>query len=347
MSEPSELRRDPAGGPWVIIAPRRAERPDEFAAREAAAGGLPMESCPFCPGHEGATPPETAAVREAGSVPDGPGWSVRVVPNKYPAVGTVAEPPPAAFDGGLFEVRPGAGAHEVVIETPDHNLDFSRLTSAVAGAVVRTWRDRIRALERDPGCAYVQLFKNHGRNAGASLSHPHSQIVALPVVPVRIAEEIEAAVLFRAAHGVCLHCRILEEETADGRRVILDEGGFLATAPFASRFPYEIRLQPRRHADRFVDLDDEETAALADRLRAVLGRLRRSLDDPPFNLLLHQSPPSGRGGRPDEEIAPAYHWHIEILPVLSRVAGFEWGTGIHINTVAPETAAARLRREEA
>ena len=225
--------------------------------------------------------------------------------------------------------------------------EMTGLTAAAAGAVVRTWRDRVRALEQDPGCAYVQLFKNHGRNAGASLSHPHSQIVGLPVVPARIGEEIEAAARFRAVHGECLSCRVLEEEIDDGRRVILDEAGFVATAPFASRFPYEVRLEPRGHPGRFAELEDVRAGSLARRLRTVLGRLRRSLGDPPFNLLLRQAPAPGRGGRPDEEVAASFHWRIEILPILARAAGFEWGTGIHINPVAPEAAAARLGRESA
>ncbi|MGD0781620.1 MAG: DUF4921 family protein [Candidatus Aminicenantales bacterium] len=341
MSASSELRRDPAGGNWVIIAPDRANRPDEFRPRAVRPAGGSAASCPFCPGREARTPPEVAAVRPPSSPPDGPGWRVRVVPNKFPALSR-AGGHPEMRTGGLFQGLDGVGVHEVVIETPDHAADFSSLSPGAAGEVVRTWRDRLRALAAEPSCAYVQLFKNYGRAAGASLSHLHSQVVALPVVPGRIREEIGLAARFHAANGACLHCRVIAEETALAKRVILRDADFIATAPYASRFPYEIHIHPLRHAARFTSAEDGETGALAALLRVVLGRLRRALDDPPFNLLLHQSPPVRKAGLSAGDESPAYHWHIEILPVLTRVAGFEWGTDIHINPIPPEAAAERL-----
>ena len=346
MIEPSELRRDPAGGHWVIIAPERAKRPDEFDPRPVRRGAESSASCPFCSGREDRTPPEVAAIRPPGSAPDGPGWSVRVVPNKFPALARserAAEPRSA----GLFQSREGVGVHEVVIEAPDHGVDFPSLSPAAAGAVVRTWRDRLRTLEGEAACAYVQLFKNHGREAGASLSHPHSQIVALPVIPGRIRFEIDAAVRFRAEHGACLHCRVLAEEVASGRRMIVSDADHVVSAPFASRFPYEMHIHPRRHAARFTAIGDAEAEALGALLRTVLGRLRRSLDDPPFNILLHQAPSGPPADPAFAAESVAYHWHFEILPVLTRVAGFEWGTGIHINPVPPEKAAALLGRDSA
>lgn len=346
MSEAPELRRDPAGGHWVIIAPERAKRPDEFKTGPVHVAPGAAATCPFCPGRESHTPPEIIAVRPPGSTPNGPGWRVRVVPNKYPALVRQAELP-VPMTGGLFQTLAGAGMHEVLIETPDHGTDFSLLSPGAAAEVVRTWRDRLRALEAESFCAYVQLFKNYGREAGASLSHPHSQVVALPVVPGRIREEINAALRFRAANGECLHCRVIAEETASGRRLILGDADFIITAPFASRFPYEMHVHPRRHAARFSSAGDHETDALAALLRIILGRLRRSLDDPPFNLLLHQSPPVRKLDLSADEESLAYHWHLEILPVLTRIAGFEWGTGMHINPVPPESAAARLSRESA
>ncbi len=341
MSGSSELRRDPAGGHWVIIAPDRANRPDEFLSRPVRRAAGAAASCPFCPGREDRTPPEVAAVRPLDSPPDGPGWRVRVVPNKFPALKR-AEGHSEMRAGGLFQALDGVGDHEVIIETPDHAQDFSSLSPGAAGEVVRIWRDRLRALEAEPSCAYVQLFKNHGRDAGASLSHPHSQVVALPVVPGRIREEIDSAGRFRAANGACLHCRVIAEEAASAKRLISIDADYIVTAPYASRFPYETHIHPLRHAENFTSSDDRETGALADVLRIVLGRLRRSLDDPPFNLVLHQSPPIRDPGRSAAEESAAYHWHLEILPVLTRVAGFEWGTGIHINPVPPETAAALL-----
>jgi UDPglucose--hexose-1-phosphate uridylyltransferase len=346
MTGPSELRRDPAGVHWVIIAPERAKRPDEFEPRPLRKPGGSSAACPFCPGREDRTPPEVAAIRPSGSAPDGPGWNVRVVPNKFPAVGR-PDRAAGAPSPGLFHSREGFGIHEVVIEAPDHGADFSSLSTVAAGAVVRTWRDRLRALEGEAAWAYVQLFKNHGREAGASLSHPHSQIVALPLVPGRIREEIDAAVRFRAEHGICLHCRVLAEEDAAGRRIILSDADHAVTAPFASRFPYEMHIHPRRHAARFAEIGDGEAEALGALFRTVLGRLRRSLEDPPFNLILHQAPARRPGDASAEEESLAYHWHFEILPVLTRAAGFEWATGIHINPVPPEKAAAVLRRDSA
>ena len=346
MSGSSELRRDPAGGHWGIIAPERAKRPDEFRSGPVRGTVAPAALCPFCPGHEDHTPPEVAAVRPPGSAPNGPDWRIRVVPNKFPALDRQAGHP-FTMAGGLFQSMDGVGVHEVIIETPDHGTDLSLLPPEAAGEVVRTWRDRLRALEAESSCAYVQLFKNYGRDAGASLGHPHSQVVALPVVPERIRQEIDAALRFRASNGACLHCRMIGQEAALGRRLILSGADFIVTAPYASRFPYEMHIHPLRHASRFSTAGDRETEALAALLRIVLGRLRRSLDDPPFNLLLHQSPPVRKPDLSADEESLAYHWHLEILPVLTRVAGFEWGTGMYINPVPPEMAAARLGRESA
>jgi UDPglucose--hexose-1-phosphate uridylyltransferase len=340
----SEIRRDPAGGGWVIIAAERAKRPYEFRpipVDDPAGAVLAAESCPFCPNREGRTPPEVAAVRPAESRPDGPGWSVRVVPNKYPVLTRGAAPRPLVH--GFFEASDGIGVHEVVIETPDHQIDFSSLVPAQALAVVRTWRERIRSIEAEPQYVYIQLFKNQGRAAGASLSHPHSQIAALPFIPPRIRDEIEASARFQAATGECLHCRMIEEETAAAERMILRNEAFIVTAPFASRFPYEMHVHPLRHAIRFTAMDEGETALLAAALQDVLGRLRRTLNDPPFNLILHQAPAFAAVGEAEPSAFSAYHWHFEILVMPTREAGFEWGTGVHINPVPPEEAAAVLR----
>lgn len=345
MSAPSELRRDPTGGGWVIIAAGRAARPDDFRhqpVHHSGGSAGASETCPFCPGRESGTPPEVAAVRTPGSAPDGPGWRVRVVPNKYPALLRGPEPP-RSRRRGFFESLDGVGVHEVVIETPDHEADFPSLEPGQAVDILRTWRDRIREIESEPQYAYIQLFKNYGREAGASLGHPHSQIVATPIIPQRVRDEIEAAARFHAGTGDCLHCRLIEEESAREERLILRNEAFIVTAPYASRFPYEMHVHPLRHEALFSASGDRDLEILAASLQDVLGRFDRALDDPPFNLVLHQAPSPRQTGGSGPADAVSYHWHLEILPVLTRVAGFEWGTGFYINPVPPEAAAAGLR----
>ena len=342
MNSPSEFRRDPISGDWVIIAPQRSLRPDEF--HESGAGRTPdvpswPAPCPFCAGRECATPPEVAADREPGSAPDGPGWRVRIVPNKFPAVARDAAV--VAAENGPFERRNGFGIHEVVIESPDHDADFSSFAADHAASVLRLTRDRLRRLEAEEGIRYVHWFKNRGREAGASLRHPHSQIVALPFIPGRVRLEIEAAARFGAANRACLFCRTIGDEIRDGRRLVLRGDAFIVTAPFAARFPFETHLHPIFHAPSFARLGDSEIAILAETLQTLLRGLKGALDDPPYDIVLHQAPgpdPS-RPNRPERE----YHWHLEIFPVLTRVAGFEWGTGVFINPIPPERAAAALR----
>jgi UDPglucose--hexose-1-phosphate uridylyltransferase len=343
MDMRSELRKDPAGGSWVIIAAGRSRRPNDFLPpmpRLPDPAPVPA-SCPFCAGHESRTPPEVAAVRRPGTSPDGPGWRVRVVPNKFPALTRGRAPRLKAH--GLFESMNGVGVHELVIETPDHRQEFPDLDPGHAVDVLRTCRERIALIETEAPTAYVQLFKNRGRDAGASLSHPHVQIVAIPIVPKRVEEEIAAAEAFLARTGECLFCRLIEDETAAGERLIFRNGAFLAAAPFASRYPFEMHIHPRLHSSRFSRIPDEELAALAETLRTVLVRLREAVDDPPYNILLHQAPRPGRGDADRRRLESAYHWHLEILPVLTHVAGFEWGTGFTINPVPPEDAASVLR----
>ncbi|MCX6561734.1 MAG: galactose-1-phosphate uridylyltransferase [Candidatus Aminicenantes bacterium] len=339
MDSAAEFRRDPISGRWVLIAPERARRPGCFPPRSepAEAADSPAD-CPFCPGHEDQTPPEIQAEREAGGGPDRPGWRVRVVPNKYPAVGPEAAPAGGPIEFG--ERQPGVGAHEVVIETPHHDLELIDLPDEDAAAAWRMIRGRVRALEAEGGHPYVQVFKNRGREAGASRRHPHTQIAALPILPPRLAEEAAMFADWAARHGDCLLCRLLAAEIDDGRRVIHWNRAFAALAPFGSCFPYEVRLVPLAHAGSFADLPDGDLMDLAESLRRVLGLARRLFQNPAYNLVLYQAP-MGKPGAGRE--TPFFHWHLDFLPILVTTAGFEWGTGIHINPVSPEEAAARFR----
>jgi UDPglucose--hexose-1-phosphate uridylyltransferase len=338
----SELRKDLISGRWVIIATERSKRPDDFrpsgpapAAPEAAG------FCPFCEGNESKTPPEVFALRAAGTAPDTAGWTVRVVPNKFPALNP--GPPPPRASRGIFQSMEGRGVHEVVIENPDHALELGDLPVAHIRDVLRVFQLRIKAIERELHYQYVQIFKNKGKEAGASLSHPHSQIVATPIVPKRVKEEIYGAERLYRTFKECGFCRILREEEAAGTRIIVRNDGFTAFAPYASRFPFEMTLMPKRHSAFFTDVPEDQLLPLAEILKDVLTRLKRTVNDPPFNMVLHQAPNPTLSAKDWPELHLKSHWHIEIIPILTKVAGFEWGTGFYINPVPPETGARFLR----
>lgn len=341
MTPPSELRRDPVSGRWVIIAAGRSKRPDEYRGERRPfarkRGATPF--CPFCPGNEAKTPPAIQTIPDAG--PGGPGWRVRVVSNKFPALTRGEAPVPRRH--GLFESMDGIGVHEVIIESPDHEADLPDLRPDHVRDILSVCQSRFRSIETEPQYAYIQLFKNKGPEAGASLSHPHFQIVATPIIPKRVVEEINASERHHRRTGECLFCRTLGEELDASDRIVRANGHFAAVAPFASRFPFEMRIFPRRHSPHFSAAAPEEIAALGEILQAVLGSLRPLLDDPPFNVILHQGPHPQRAAEVWPDINRISHWYIEIIPVLTRIAGFEWGTGFYINPVGPEDAARFLR----
>ena len=326
-----ELRKDPITGRWVVVSTERQKRPMDFRFERAVAIG--REHCPFCPGREHLTPPEVLAYRDGG-VPNGPGWTLRVVPNKFPALrveGTLER------EGeGMFDRMTGIGAHEVIIETPDHDRPLALQSETEIERVLWACRERMVDLKRDFRLKYILVFKNHGAAAGATLAHPHAQLIALPLVPDLVRDEIEGARRHFAVKQRCVYCDIVRQELGDQRRVIQENGEAIAIAPYAPRFAFETWILPRRHAARFEEAPRHEYAAVARLLKAVLQRLNRALEVPPFNLVLHTSPFS-------EDVAAIYHWHIEILPKLTRVAGFEWGTGSAINPTPPEEAATVLR----
>lgn len=339
----SQLRKDIISGRWVIVAAERSKRPDDFRPAQPAEA-KPAEArgfCPFCAGNESKTPPEVFALRADGTRPDESGWSVRVVPNKFPALTRGAAP--ARQDNGLFTWMDGVGVHEVVIENPDHDLELADLPHDHIRAVLKVFQDRIRSIEEDLPYKYVQVFKNKGKEAGASLSHPHSQIVATPIVPKRIKEEIYGAGRLFRRFKECVFCRIIREETAAKDRLVYRNDHVCVKVPFAARFPFEMRVLPLRHDAYFSRFGGEELEGLADALKTVLGRFKAILADPPYNLFLHQAPNPAVHNHGESDIERTFHWHMEIIPVLTRVAGFEWGTGFYINPVAPETAAFYLR----
>lgn len=335
-----ELRHDPIQKRWVIIATERARRPSDFRIERDEGGD---GKCPFCYGNEGMTPPEIRALRH-GSPANTPGWKVRVVPNKFPALRIEGELDRAAV--GQYDRMNGIGAHEVIIETPNHDRDLADLPLDEIGQVLAMYRDRIVDLRNDPRFRYVLVFRNRGSAAGASLAHPHSQLIATPVTPRTVAMELESARNHFMAKERCIFCDIIAQELATHSRIVAADADFVSWCPYASRFPFEVMLAPRRHGHDFGAMDDGAIAGLARHLREVLQRIKRSLDDPPYNYMLHTAPAYHlKPRRPGywSTIEMDWHWHLEILPRLTKTAGFEWGTGFYINPTPPEDAARFLR----
>ena len=327
-----ELRRDPVTGRWVIISTDRQKRPNDFRLERPVVLG--REQCPFCPGRESLTPPEILSYRQNGGPPNSSGWDLRVVPNKFPALqveGTIDR-----TGDGMFDRMNGIGAHEVIIETPDHDRTLAAMSEPEIERVLWAYRERMLDLKRDIRLRYILVFKNHGGAAGATLEHTHSQLIALPVVPDFVREEIDGARRHYAIKERCVFCDIVHQDLEEQRRVILENADIVALAPYAPRFPFETWLLPRRHGARFEEAPRHEYESLARALKGVLRRMDRALESPPYNLIVHTSPFS-------EDVSAVYHWHVEIMPKLSRVAGFEWGTGFYINPTSPEEAAMVLR----
>ncbi len=334
-----ELRKDPVVGRWVIISTERARRPSDFSSRTSGSPAAPAvqpAGCQFCPGNERGTPDEVLAVRDPGTGPNTPGWAIRVVPNKFPALRIEGELEPSGE--GIYDRMSGVGAHEVIIESPDHAASLATLPAGHVASVLAAYRDRIRDLARDPRFEYAIIFKNHGERAGASIEHPHSQLIATPTVPIMVEEELEGALRHFRIKKRCIWCDVVRQERRDGGRVVLDTGDFVALAPFAPRFPFETWILPADHASAFEDIEADGLAALARLLGDVLRGMNRVLGDPPFNFMLHSRPLKA-------EAMDHFHWHLEIIPTLGRVAGFEWGTGFFINPTPPEVAAKYLRGE--
>ena len=323
-----ELRKDPIIGRWVIISTERGKRPTDFTSVP------PARSTPFCAGNESKTPPEVFAFREPGTQPDQPGWRVRVVPNKFPALQIEGELNRQGV--GIYDKMNGIGAHEVIIETPDHDKKLSDLDEDHITEVILAWQQRILDLKQDERFKYIVVFKNHGEAAGASLEHTHTQLVAMPIIPKRVIEEIEGGRRYYDFKERCVYCDIVTQEIGDDVRVVSANETFLAIEPFAARFPFETWILPKKHKSAFEESQKHEIIHLARILKEVLMKLDVALSNPPYNFILHTLPLRG-------DNRSWYHWHIEIMPKLTKVAGFEWGSGFYINPTAPEEAAKYLR----
>ncbi len=327
-----ELRKDPIVGRWVIIATERGQRPHDFRS-EVQPQTLPG-SCPFCEGQESKTPPEIIAYRERGSSPNGPGWRLRVIPNKFPALRIEGDLDKHGV--GMYDMMAGVGAHEVIIEGPQHHVSMAQLGEPAIREVLWAYHDRLVDLKKDKRFVHGLIFKNVGAAAGASLEHTHSQLIVTPTIPISVWEEMLGALEFFRYRGRCIYCDMIRQEQDTGARVVLETNEFLAFCPFASRFPFETWIVPKGHSSHFENITKACVDDLGTVLKTVLTKLETALDHPPYNYIIHTAPF-------DHDDLDHYHWHIEIIPRLTKVAGFEWGSGFYINPIPPEDAARFLR----
>jgi len=337
-----ELRKDPIIGRWVIISVERAMRPNDFKVSHAEDGE--EDFCPFCEGHEDHTPPEIFAMRRPGSERNKPGWDTRVVPSisgRFTIHGNLER-----RGIGMYDVMNPIGAHEVIIESPTHYIDISQMDVDKLELALDTAVLRIVDLERDQRFKYCLLFKNHGARAGGSKTtrHVRSQIIATPVTPTRVKEELRGSRIYYQYKERCLFCDIIRQELESGIRVVVDSMHMVAITPFASRFPFEIWILPKKHCADFINIQRDELKDLARVMKIVFSKLYKGLNDPPYNYMLHTAP-FRREKRSGYwlTIKEDYHWHIEVTPRITQVAGFEWGSGFYINPTPPEDAAKYLR----
>jgi UDPglucose--hexose-1-phosphate uridylyltransferase len=287
------------------------------------------------------TPPEI--YRRGG---EGGRWRVRVVPNKFPALQDYPRLD-LTTKGEVFERMNGIGTHEVVIDSPEHKKEIPDLPLEQIESIVDTYVLRLKALMENKAYRYVLLFKNHGKAAGASLAHPHSQVIATPVVPREVENRLHAAETYYKEKEDCLFCGIVQQEIDSEERIIEVADDYLALAPYDSRFPFEMSIYPRYHSHDFTMMSDEQKQGLASILKRTLLRLKLLLGDPPYNLILQTAPNIKPTETSDwRTLQYSYHWQIEIIPRLTKMAGFEWGSGFHINPTPPEEAARYLREVE-
>ncbi len=330
-----ELRKDPIIDRWVIISTERGKRPVFFIEEEPPSK---TAMCPLCPGNESMTPPEVYAIRSNGAPPNSGDWTLRVVPNKFPALRIEGSLDKEGL--GLYDKMNGVGAHEVIIETPNRTEALSDMPVERIQNVFIAYRERILDLSRDRRFKYIMVFKNHGSVAGASLDHSHSQLIALPIVPRRVVEELNGGLSYYKFKDRCIFCDIIAQEKENNVRVVFENDLFIVLSPYAARFPFETWILPKKHEAIFADHDRADNyRSLAETLSTILKKYVKVLNSPPYNYVIHTAP----SGNTD---VPHYHWHIELIPRLTKMAGFEWGTGFYINPTPPEEATDYLKEAQ-
>jgi len=334
-----ELRQDPVTRDWVVIATERAKRPSDFQGQGGTTRQKSLqsqkESCPFCEGNESQTPPEIAAYRKPGTAPNSPGWWIRTVSNRFAALKIEGECKRREING-FFRMMDGVGAHEVIIETTQHSATIGIIEDRQAEEIVQMCLDRFLDLKGDRRFESITCFRNRGSLAGASLLHPHSQLIATPMVPELLRRRIQMAFRYYDDHGKCVYCELIQKELEDGRRLVLADGEYVVFEPFASRVPFETWIVPRDHRSAFENISRDQAKSLGRTLNGVLGLLYHKLNDPDYNYVIRTEPLR-------EDHSNSFHWSIHILPRLTTTAGFEMGSGMFINPMPPEKAAEFLR----
>jgi len=326
-----ELRQNLATKEWVIVSTERAKRPEDFISRkEKKVIPAFSEKCPFCPGNEAQTPPEKFAIKDASGT-----WRVRVTNNKFAALSENIEHIVHKEDGTMRSAT-GYGIHEVIIESPRHNALLATMTDDEALNVLTAYKERYNVIAQMPKIDHIIIFKNHGESAGTSLEHPHSQVVGLPVVPSGVRQRVEEGMQYYDSHGRCAYCRMLASELTHGERIIQETEHFAAFVLYAANGPFHTWIVPKKHTASFGDICNEQLEDLCVILKSVLGRLYYGLDNPDFNYVVRTIPIGGANTK-------YFHWYISIVPRLTKMAGFELGTGMFINVSLPEANAKFLR----
>lgn len=327
-----ELRQNFFTKEWVIIATERAKRPEELATHRALQPAPSfLETCPFCPGNESKTPPEVLRIPGVAGEP----WGVRVIPNKFAALSSEVQP-----TRSLQHLRrrvDGFGFHEVIIDSPDHSRCMAMMPDEHVASILNAYKERYNALSLDRRVTHITIFKNHGADAGASLAHPHSQLIATPVIPSQVRHRLFEALRHYDDVGECMFCHMVEREIEDQVRVVVKSEHFAAMEVFAAATPFATYIFPMRHMASFGDITDIEVADLARVLRTLLAKIYVGLENPDLNFTVRSAPAEYAGAR-------HFHWYVSVIPRLTRVAGFELGSGMFINTVLPEAAAEFLRK---
>lgn len=337
----AEIRQDMVTGRRVIVATYRGRRPDSFISVAGESDHKQHEKvpayvndCPFCEGNESMTPPEKVAWRDDGPE-NSPGWKLRVVPNKFPAA-EITDRPAAPLQEWGEQAVPAYGEHEVIIETPLHNRHPGAIPHEQMHLILACYRQRCMSLAENSSLRSVTIYRNHKKGGGVSVEHPHSQLIALPFIPSNITEELEGSRRYFQEKKRCAFCVMTDEEYHNGEHIIFENQHFISIAPYSSRLPFETWIMPKKHYSSFIDMSPDDLKPLAEIMNEVLGRLSFLLNDPPYNYYLHTAPFF-------TDSLPYYHWHLEIIPRLTTVAGFEMGSGVYINETVPEDSARYLK----
>ena len=327
----ADLRKDPISGRWIITNTDNPKKPGDFEKVEE----MPKEGpCPFCYGNEHMTPLEIDVIRHKSTEPNTPGWLVRTVANKFPALQIEGELERRGV--GIYDMANGIGAHEVIIETPYHDKTITDLTVEEVSMIIDMYCRRSLDLQKDKRFKYILIFKNHWITAGATLEHSHTQLIALPMIPKNVLEELQGASAYFEFRGRCIFCDIIRQELEEKERILIENEYFISFCPFVSRFPFEVHIMPKEHSNRFCDLDKDQKQELAKILKETLTRLKIALSEHSYNFIIYSAPF-------DKKEHESYHWYIEIMPRLTRVAGFEWGTGFYLLPTPPEVAIKYLK----